>query len=73
MDGGFCGNFDTFTELAETLKIFEDDMEVSQKWLSSVTPDCWSVMDFRAAEFATKVLCLLAPAGTTANTEGYEV
>ena len=66
-------NFDTFAELAETLKTFEDDMEVYQRRLSSATLDFWSVMNYRAAEFTTIESCLLAPAGTAANTKGYEV
>ncbi len=73
MDGGLCGNFDTFAELAETPKTFEDDMGVFQKRLSSVALGFWSVMNVRAGEFTTNESCLLAPAGTATNTEGYEV
>lgn len=73
MCGALCGNFDTFAEIAETVKAFEDDGEVFQELLRSVALGFSSVMNFRAAECTTKRICLLAPAGTAANTEGYEV
>ena len=31
MCGALCGNFDTFAEIAETVKAFEDDGEVFQE------------------------------------------